>query len=307
MRSERERGQATPEWVALVLLVALVFIGLVATGVPLPGGDIARSIAARLACAAGLGQDCAGERGELELAYGPELAALVTENTPRLEYEEGMRALPVDFRSCREDACAEGAEAGPVAESRAGEPVTAFVHVVDCRDADAARRDGYDCTGERAGRLYLQYWLYYPGSATARALFGDAGAHPDDWESFQIRVGSDGTVEARASSHHGYNGASGDWLSDSGLVAKAGWTDSTGRYFISGGSHAGRVGKDPPPRPRLRLPFAGWRRAHRWTDPAAIRILPIEPLASAGGEWEFAVSPPWSKRVYRDPEYEGTD
>jgi hypothetical protein len=305
VQGERERGQATPEWVALVLLVALAFIGVVAAGVPVPGADIARSIAARLACAAGLGEDCSAARGELELAYGAELAALVTEHAPRLEYEEGMRALPVDFRSCREDACAEGAEAGPVAESRTGEPVTAFVHVADCRDT--ARRDGYDCTGQRAGRLYLQYWLYYPGSATARSLLGDAGAHPDDWESFQVRVGPDGAVEARASSHHGYNGDSGDWLSDSGLVEKAGWTDSTGRYFISGGSHAGRVGDDPPPRSRLRLPFDARRRAHRWTEPAAIRILPIEPLASDGGRWEFAVSPPWLKRVYHDPEYEGTD
>ena len=91
-----------------------------------------------------------------------------------------MRALPVDYRSCREDACAEGAESGPVSESLDGEPVTAFVHVVDCRDGAAS--EGYDCAGDRAGRLYLQYWLYYPGSATARALLGDAGAHPDDWE-----------------------------------------------------------------------------------------------------------------------------
>ena len=117
-------------------------------------------------------------------------------------------------------------------------------------------------------------------------------------------MGPDEAVEARASSHHGYNGDSGDWLSDSGLVEKAGWTDSTGRYFISGGSHAGRVGEDPPPRSRLRLPFDARRRAHRWTEPAAIRILPIEPLASAAGKWEFAVAPPWLKRVYHDPEYQ---
>jgi hypothetical protein len=114
-------------------------------------------------------------------------------------------------------------------------------------------------------------------------------------------------VEARASSHHGYNGDSGDWLSDSGLVEKAGWTDSTGRYFISGGSHAGRVGEEPAPRDRLRLPFDARRRAQRWTEATAIRVLPIEPLASQVGRWEFAVSPPWAKHVYRDPEYQETD
>ena len=211
-----------------------------------------------------------------------------------------MRALPVDFRTCREDACAEGAGGGVVAESQVGEPVTAFVHVVDCRDAEAARRNGYDCSGERTGRVYLQYWLYYPGSATARALLGDAGAHPDDWESFQVRIDPDGAVEARASSHHGYNGDSGDWLSDTGLVEKAGWTDSTGRYFISGGSHAGRVGHGAAGRP------SPWAGTGRWTAADAIRLIPIEPLALRGDSYEFAVSPPWQKRVYRDPEYRGT-
>jgi hypothetical protein len=211
--------------------------------------------------------------------------------------------VPVDFRSCRKDACAEGPEEGPVRESLAGEPVTAFVHVVDCRDPVAADRDGYDCSGDRAGRVYVQYWLYYPGSATARALLGDAGAHPDDWESFQVRIEPGGAAEARASSHHGYNGASGDWLSDSGLIEKAGWTESTGRYFISGGSHAGRVGKGPPGRG----PRAAVFRPGRWTDPGAIRLIAIEPLAAGSGRWKFAVTPPWGKRVYRDPEHKGTD
>jgi hypothetical protein len=302
VRSVDERGQATPEWVALVLLVALVFTAIMAAGLPVPGTDLARSIASRLACAAGLGDGCGGERGALALAYGLEVAALVTEQTPALDYEDGMHALPVDYRSCREDACAEGAESGPVSESLDGELVTAFVHVVDCRDAAAAALEGYECTGDRAGRLYLQYWLYYPGSATARALLGDAGAHPDDWESFQVRIGPDGTVEARASSHHGYNGDSGDWLSDSGLVEKAGWTASTGRYFISGGSHAGRVGDRAA---NGRGPGRMAMRPGRSTEPRAIRLVPIEALA--GGRWEFAVSPPWEKRVYRDPEHEGTD
>jgi len=296
-----ERGQATPEWVALALLLALAFTAVMAAGLPVPGTDLARSIASRLACAAGLGDGCDGERGALALAYGLEVAALATEHTPALDYEDGMRALPVDYRSCREDACAEGADSGPVSESLDGEQVTAFVHVVDCRDG-AAASDGYDCTGDRAGRLYLQYWLYYPGSATARALLGDAGAHPDDWESFQVRIGPDGAVEARASSHHGYNGDSGDWLSDSGLVEKAGWTASTGRYLISGGSHAGRVG-DRAATGRGSHGMA--MRTGRWTEPRAIRLVPIEALADGG--WEFAVSPPWEKRVYRDPEHEGTD
>jgi hypothetical protein len=297
-----ERGQASPEWLALVLLVAAAFAALLAAGLPVPGADLARTVAARLVCAVGLADGCDGGRGALAIAYGPELAALVIEHAPGLDYEDGMRALPVDFRSCREDPCAEGPEAGHVRTSLAGEPITVFVHAIDCRDPEAAVREGFDCSGDRADRVYVQYWLYYPGSATARALLGDSGAHPDDWESFQIRVRAGEPAEARASSHHGYNGTSGDWLSDSGLVSKAGWTESTGRYFISGGSHAGRVGRpaSPRPRPRRTALLAG-----RWTDPAALRLVPLEPLAS--DDYQFAVSPPWAKGVWRDPEYRGTD
>ena len=294
MERSGERGQASPEWIGLVLLVALALAAAVAAGLPVPGASLGRAIAARIACASGLVHPCTGAAGPLVVEYGPELAGLVTEHAPTLAYEAGMRAVPVDFRSCREDACAEGPETGSVRASHAGEPVTAFVHPIDCREPVAAAREGLDCSGDRAGSVYLQYWLYYPGSATARALLGDRGAHPDDWESFQVRLTGDG-AEARASSHHGYNGASGDWLSDSGLVAKAGWTDSSGRYEISGGSHAGRVGAGGA----RRIP--SWR----WTVSGAIRLVPIEPLA--GGDFEFAVSPPWEKRVYADPSTAGTD
>jgi hypothetical protein len=293
VESPNDRGQASPEWIGVVLLVALAFTAAIAAGLPVPGDGLARAVAARLACAAGLGDVCAGGGGALTAAYGPELAALVTERAPALDYEDGMRAVPVDFRDCRADACAEGAESGAVRESLAGEPVTAFVHVIDCRDAEAAARDGYDCAGERAGRIYLQYWLYYPGSQTSRQLYGEDGFHPDDFESFQVRIGRDGAVEARASSHHGYNGDSGDPVNDTGWFgAKAGWTKSSGLYFISGGSHAGQVG----PRPR----------GARWTEPGAIRLVPIEPLVAGAGKWRFEVSPPWSKAVYRDPEARDT-
>ena len=282
MQRSGERGQASPEWLGLVLLVALVFAGAMAAGVSLPGLGVARAVASRLACAAGLADGCGLERAPLTVAYGPELAAQVSEHAPAIDYEAGMRAVPVDFRSCREDACAEGPESGPVRTSLEGEPVTAFVHVVDCREPEAGV---YVCDGERARNLYIQYWLYYPGSQTARALYGDKGFHPDDWESFQVRIGPDG-AQARASSHHGYNGRSGDSLNDTGLLgSKAAWDEFTGRYFISGGSHAGRIGGERTP---------------RWTYASALRLIPIEPLASSGES--FAVTPPWAKAVYRDPE-----
>lgn len=296
MHASRERGQASPEWIGLVLLVALVLAGALALGARLPGLDLARSVAAQLVCAAGLGDGCGGDRGALTLAYGAELAGLLTDHAPGLDYEDGMRAVPVDFRSCRADACAEGPASGPVRASLAGERVTAFVHVIDCRDSAEAARAGYDCSGGRGDHVYLQYWLYYPGSATARAVLGDAGAHPDDFESFQVRIASGGAAQARASSHHGYNGRRGDWLSDTGVRRKDGWTDATGRYLISGGSHAGRVG----------APAGDDAAAARWTAPEAIRLIPLEPLVDEVADYEFAVTPPWAKRVYRDPEDRGT-
>jgi hypothetical protein len=40
--------------------------------------------------------------------------------------------------------------------------------------------------------------------------------------------------------------------------------------------------------------------------PGALRLIPIESLASSD-YYTFAVSPPWAKAVYRDPEDRGTD
>lgn len=290
-----ERGQSSAEWIGLVLLVALLCAALVATGLRVPGVDLARALASRLLCAVSLGEECADPRGALVAAFGPELAGLVLEYAPELRYERGMRALPVDFRSCRADACAEGPERGEVTRSLAGEPVTAFVDVLDCRDPVRAS-PRLDCSGKRAGNLYLHYWLYYPGSATARALLGRAGYHPDDWESFQVRIGSGGAT-ARASSHHGYNYLHGarNWPSDLGISRRPAWGPATRSYYIAGGSHAGHA-----------FEFTD-RRPVRWTPPDRIRLVPIPSLTRRERATRFAVTPPWRKRVSRDPEYAGTD
>jgi hypothetical protein len=208
-----------------------------------------------------------------------------------------MRALPVDFRSCRSDPCAEGAEEGEVAGSETGEPVTLFVHAIDCRPGGDAIDRGYDCEGRRAGKLYLQYWAYYPGSQSWRVLreVGNPGHHPDDWESYQLRIGGGGAV-SRASSHHGYNhtDGAGNWVSDAGWVTRAGWGPANGHYRVAGGSHAGHV--------------EGARDEPRWTPGERIRLVPLEPIArNRGDRYRFAVAPPWEKDVYRDPEYGGTD
>jgi len=82
----------------------------------------------------------------------------------------------------------------------------------------------------------------------------------------------------RASSHHGYGPG---WVA----LGRAG-------YRVAGGSHAGTV--EP----------AGFDRI---TPPRRIDLVALEPLAAADPELDFAVTPPWRKRVWVDPEYERTD
>jgi hypothetical protein len=298
----QEAGQASVEWIGLVFCVSLAGLALAATAAAVPGLSLASELAKRLICAAGLEVGaCLEAEPALVAAYGPEAAARVRAHAPRIEYEQGMRALPVDFRRCREDPCSLGPESGPTSRSDAGAPVTLFTHVIDCRlsASDEARRRGYDCSDERQGHVYLQFWAYYPGSQTARALLGEHGFHPDDWESYQLRL--DGPrVEARASSHHGYNHTAGvgSWLSDLGLVERAAWGREGGRYYISGGSHAGHAWEEP----------GSGERDGRWTPRGRVRLIPLEQvIAGAGDRWRFAVTPPWLKRVWRDPEYTGTD
>jgi hypothetical protein len=290
-----ERGQGTVEWVALLALVSLL-VALLAglAGLALPGAALARAIGSRLACAIELSGGCAPGASALVGAYGGELAKTIAAHAPELVYERGMRALPVDYRSCREDPCSLGPESGEVRSSFEGEPVTLFTHAVDCRGPGEPRPDAdYDCSGARAGSLYLQYWAYYPGSDTR--IYGDSGFHHDDWESEQLRLGAAG-AQARASSHHGYNyvGGASNWLSDAGITHRSAWGPDRRRYYISGGSHAGHATEsDPDP--------------YRWTPGDAVRLVPLEPIAAARPDTGFAITPPWRKRVWTDPEYTGTD
>jgi len=181
-----ERGQSTVEWVGLLLLVALCLAGLVAAGVRVPGTALAHAIASRILCAASLADSCDGDEPVLIAAYGTEIGKLVREHMPSLLFERGSRAVPVDFRRCRSSRCGDAPEHGYVRRTDAGLPVSAFVHVVDCRPDAAAtsEAEGVNCSGERAGNLYLQYWTYYADSATLRSIpvVGDEGYHLDDWE-----------------------------------------------------------------------------------------------------------------------------
>jgi hypothetical protein len=336
LRARRDAGQATIEWVALVLLVSAFLLGVLAAArAGIPGASLARAIAGRMLCAVDPFGGCSGE-GALVEAYGPELAGEVSANAPEIVYEQGMASLPVDFRSCRDGRCGNGPDSGAVWSSDTGQPAVAFVHAVDCRSTAAqaaSARAGYDCSGERAGNLYLQYWLYYEDSTWLGGLKpGGLEHHEDDWEGYQVRIGPDG-AEARATSHHGYNydGGPGSWLSDAGVVHRSAWGPATGRLYVSGGSHAGHV-HEPGRLSRRRLERAAvsltadtydaarGRPARakvprrltipptppRWTPASHLALIPIETLDPAALRTRFAIVPPWRKDVYDDPEDQGT-
>jgi hypothetical protein len=297
-RGERsgERAQGTVEWVGLVALVALAITALASFSGLVPGTALVHSISRSMLCAASLSKDCLPE-GSLEQAYGADTAALVRENAPEMMFGPDLLGLPVDFRSCRSPACADAGRQGLVTQSTAGEPVTLFTRV-----------------RVRDGTTWIQYWAYYPESASLRGLpiAEVKGYHPHDWESTQVRVGPDGEVTQRASSHAGYNHDRSvvNWGSDmgsavltgvaeaAGLRERGGWGEATGRWLVAGGSHAGNVDDT----------IDGSRYPTR-TPASAIRLIPLEqirggPLSRPAGFGE--ITPPWKKAVWTDPEEEGT-
>jgi hypothetical protein len=218
-----QAGQATVEWSALLLAVALGLAALTVVVARSDGWALGERIVHSLVCAVDGGCE---ERDSLDLAYGHEVADAVRSHAPNLVYEHSSAALPVDFRRCRKTDCSDGSDAPrSIDRSASGLPVTAFTRVVDRRDV--------------GGALYVQYWFYYPESFTGGIgrIFGDdwPGFHPDDWEGYQVRIAPNGAVAARATAHGGYASR---------------WSGAGNWYRVSGGSHAGQL-VDLPSRERV--------------------------------------------------------
>ena len=312
-----ERGQATIEWTAVVLLVALAFAALFAVVPHVDGRSYGGALAHVIVCAARGG--CDDGRGQLASAYGARDAALVREYAPSIVYEPGEKEIPIDYRACRAKGCGDAPDDRSLDVSRtdAGVPATAFTHVVHA-----------------GGRTYIQYWFYYPDSNTTWAgsdkAFGLAtsplklghklwgkvpkaprypGFHRDDWEGYQVELGPDGDVRVRATSHHGYQ------------YCKQGqchneWGPWTGWTRVSRGSHAGHI----PLRTHIRgvhlgggFPFArgsydiagpaypGVDVHERTTVGADLRLVPLERVNQAAAPQFDGITPPWKKPVYTDP------
>jgi hypothetical protein len=278
-----------------VLLVVALLLALIAlAGLRPPGLGLARTVINALVCAVDRGpcDGAAPPASAIEATYGAEIAALLAHHAPDVFFErDDFVSLPVDFRRCRERSCADTINSGAVHATQTGLRPVAFTHIVDCRDPGSSP-NGAEC-GSGEGNLYLQYWLYYPESLT-HGLGRFGGFHEDDWESLQVRIGPDGKVAARASSHHGYNGSSGGLgsvASDTGLRPRPAWEPWSGALHVAAGSHAGTT-----------APAIGDSRAIHGDD---ILLIPAEPVAAASRD-RFAVVPPWRKEVWSFPEAMGT-
>ena len=310
MRSEQ--GQAAIEWVGLVLLAALVLgaAGALA-GRSIDGRSYGGFIAHRMVCAVRGGCEDGGRA--LERAYGARGAELLRRHAPGIVYEPGERELPVDWRSCRSAACANAPDDRALDSHRtdSGRRATAYTRVI-----------------RRHGRTYLQYWLYYPDSNSTfagsdklwRALQSPLGMRPtarypgfhlDDWEGFQVRIDRRGTVAVRASSHGHYQ-----WCKQRRCRGR--WGAPTGWTRVSRGSHAGHIPlerrragirgvRSPRARRGYRPRLPGRDMRERTTTAEGLRLVPLESIDRRRyRRLAPGVSPPWQKRVYRNPEDDGS-
>ena len=297
-----DSGQASVEWIAVVLLVALVLGAAVAVVPVVDGRSFGGFLAHSIVCAAR--GDCAHRDDALRSAYGDDDAALVRRFAPNVVYEPGTHTLPVDFRRCQSHHCSDAPDdqALEVTRStRGGVPAAAFTHVA-----------------RRGGETFLQYWFYYPDSPStflgSHALLkhlpgGDPADHRHDWEGYQVRVGADGGALVRATSHHGYQGCKEPQCKNR-WIAWTGWTR------VSKGSHAGHIpyrsewqvasARRHGPAQRALTGYVplypGRDLRERTTSAAALELIPIETLGGDVLGTDFGeITPPWRKEVYGDP------
>jgi hypothetical protein len=321
----RERGQASVELIGLVLLVSLALAALAAASPRIDGRSVGGFLAHHIVCATTGG--CRAAERALARAYGERDAATLRDLAPNLVYEPGERELPVDWRECRHARCANAPDdrALDTHTSEARARATAFTHLI-----------------RRNGRLYLQYWLYYPDSNTAvagsdrlwerswilprmRKLVAGTpdypGFHRDDWEGVFVRLDPDGSTWVRASSHGHFQGCK--WR-----ACRDEWVHPTGWVRVSRGSHSGHVPfrieprrrdpRDGPGVPRFipfpapdaprgrRVPLVPGRDLHeRTTTAEGLRLIPLETRETgAYRPLDDQVEPPWRKKAYSDPESE---
>ena len=144
----------------------------------------------------------------------------------------------------------------------------------------------------RTGNLYVQYWLYYPGCATGEgsiapdvvaaahaAAVGAAELSPYDWVRYQRWTDAE---DIRLIPIRPICGASHEFAVGGGVAAVA-------------EAHAGSMNPGD-----LAAPYA--------RPPAPLVITTPTPIAAEPPrDVRFAITLPWLKQVWRDPEHVGTD
>jgi hypothetical protein len=279
-----ERGQASVEWIGLLLVVSVALTAAVAFLPAVDGRPLGAALARALVCA--VKQDCHAEGVALRRAYGERDAQLVRANAPNIVYEPGTYTLPIDYRRCRSQRCSDAPDRPDLDVHRAthgGAPATVFTHVV-----------------RKGGKTYIQYWFYYPTSATAPNGLGRVfkalgqGYHPDDWEGYQVRIEANGPKSVRATKHKHYTWCKG-WVWHNDCER---WGPPNGWTRVSRGSHAGFIPDRTP----------GTGLHERSTTAPGIRLVPLETLEHdsykplKGSD----ITPPWRKRVYTNPAADST-
>jgi len=145
-----ERGAASVEHAALVLLMALAACAVVALVLGGRGepSSLASSIASKQRCAARYPEPC--WQDPLSEAYGRDVAGAVRALAPAPEAKlgpGGQALVGVDYRRCRQASCAvPGPDAAHLTASN--RRTTAFTSITD------ARRAG--------GGVVIDYWVYRP-------------------------------------------------------------------------------------------------------------------------------------------------
>ena len=217
----------------------LAFGALIAYAAASTGGRSAASWRTTSSCA--VTGRCDAPRGRSSRLRRPRRRRRCARSPRTSSTSAGERQLPVDWRDCRRvrlrvRAGRSGTRRPPERTPR--HRATAFTRVI-----------------RRGGRLYIQYWLYYPDSNTAlagsdrlwerswllprlRELVAGTpdypGYHRDDWEGAFVRVDPDGSTWVRASSHGHFQGCKWRSCRDAGPRG-AGWVR------VSRGSHSGHV------------------------------------------------------------------
>jgi hypothetical protein len=279
-----ERGQASVEWIALLLVISIALAAALTFMPVADGRPLGAAVVRALVCA--VRGDCRAQGVALRKAYGERDAARVREDAPNIVYEPGTYSLPVDYRHCRSHRCSDAPDDRDLdvhRSARGRHRAAAFTHVV-----------------HRGATTYIQYWLYYPDSPSTwmgshglleKLGIHDPAFHPDDWEGYQVRIEADGTTSARSTRHGGYTSCKGspeplpNWCK--------GWGRPNGWTRVSRGSHAGHIPDRTP----------GTGLHERSSTAPGIRLIPLETLDhDTYKPLRGGIKPPWTKPVYVNPD-----